>query len=146
MMVCSPGSSLPGGGLPCELDCAGERRDGCPGTRSVLADLVRGLGGSGVTYVHSRPKRRQMLHSGVFSSHLLATLDDQSVREGSRSRRGEGEEGSWGRGVSEHTSLVVLYKSGSHFGISCGQPWGRGCWFDGLLSTEALSVTFFGQP
>lgn len=60
----------------------------------------------------------------------------------------EGEEGNWGRGggVSEHTSLVVLCKSGSHFGISCGQPWGRGCWFDGLLSTEALSVTFFGQP
>lgn len=59
---------------------------------------------------------------------------------------GEGEEGNWGRGVSGHTSLVVLCKSGSHFGISCGQPWGRGCWFDGLLSTEALSVTFFGQP
>lgn len=102
-----------------------------------------------MTYVHSRPKRRQMLHSGVFSSHLLATLDDQSVRERSQEVKwGEGEEGNWGRGggVSGHTSLVVLCKSGSHFGISCGQPWGRGCWFDGLLSTEALSVTFFGQP
>lgn len=83
-------------------------------------------------------------HTYLPLSTIRACGREVEVEErGGGERRGGRE---LGAGVSGHTSLVVLCKSGSHFGISCGQPWGRGCWFDGLLSTEALSVTFFGQP
>lgn len=52
------------------VDCAGEISGGGPNPGSLLPDFGRGLDGSGATYLQVRPSRRQMPHSGVFSSHL----------------------------------------------------------------------------